>query len=286
MPSKIRRCYGTGAAMESAIPAEEVFPCGHAAESSCGCARETAECSRACCPLPTSCGCSSQEAVTPDPIETSCCCKASMVEALRLLCDPTLASLVDFNAFFFLTDSLAIGGALKEFSSDCADNLAAAEASFRRFSPCNCDLLDVDGTAYFAVPGMNCPALCDVEQISLCAIRAVAFQLADTEAGTCCCEPFQMALRSIRRAIHAEGGTTSACGTCGAHCDCDDCCCEAGILTELSTRNLSRLATLTAGPLILRNVTVVGSLGSVLVLADEATERFYLVCANHVEALG
>ena len=55
---------------------------------------------------------------------------------------------------------------------------------------------------------------------------------------------------------------------------------------ELSTRNLSRMATLTAGPLVLQNVTVIGSLGSVLVLADEDTERFYLVCADHVEALG
>ena len=258
--------------MESAIPAEDAFPCG--------CTQAASERSCACCPVASSsCGCSSP-VVTPDPEPTDttpCCCKASMAEALRLLCDPTLASLVDFDAFFFLTDSLAIGGALN-VPTTTTDNLAAISASFRRFSPCNCDLLDVGGTAYFANPGSASVALADVDQVSLCAVRAVAFQLSPAEddpaTTAACCEPYQVALRSIRRAIQAEGGSTTACGTCAAHCDCDNCCCNAGILAELSTRNLSRLATLTAGPLVLQNVTVVGSLGSVLVLTDEDSERF------------
>ncbi len=281
MSSKTRRRYGTGVAVDSAIPAEEAFPCGCAQEAAASCN---------CCPLPTSCACPSPAPVVPEPTnDTPCCCKASMAEALRLLCDPTLASLVDFDTFFFLTNSLSVGGALN-VPTTTADNLDAIGASFRRFSPCNCDLLDVGGTAYFAIPGSASVALEGVDQISLCAVKAVAFQLLPTEAEepatAACCEPFQVALRSIRRAIQAEGGTTNACGTCAAHCDCDNCCCNAGILAELSTRNLSRMATLTAGPLVLQNVTVIGSLGSVLVLADEDTERFYLVCADHVEALG
>lgn len=233
-----------------------------------------------------SCGCASEDAgnavVAP---EVSCCCKPSMVEALRLLCGNTLGSLVDFDAFFFLTDSLAVGSSLSVPGED-TDNITTPTAGLRRFSPCNCDLLDVTGTAYFAVPGTENVAMESVEQLSLCSIKAVAFQITEATCPRDCDDSnYNRAVRAIRRAIQAEGGNTSACAACQAHCDCDDCCCAAGVLTELSSRNLSRLATLTAGPLVLRDVTVLGSIGSVLVLSDEELSRFYLVCANSVEAL-
>lgn len=234
------------------------------------------------------CSCNAEEdTVCPvTPITSDlCCCKPSMAEALRLLCGSTLGSLVDFNAFFFLTDALAVGSPLSVPGSD-TDNISTPAAGLRRFSPCNCDLLDVTGTAYFAVPGTASVALTDINQLSLCAIKAVAFQITEAECPRDCDDSnFRRAVRALRRAIQAEGGTTSPCASCQAHCDCDDCCCAAGLLTELSTRNLSRLATLSAGSLILQDVTVLGSIGSVLVLADERLNRVYLVCANAVEAL-
>lgn len=248
-------------ASERPISAEEIYP-------TCSCDTE-------------------EEAICPVPPFTAdlCCCKSSMVEALRLLCGNTLSSLVDFNAFFFLTDALAIGSPLVSCAD--TDNISTPCASLRRFAPCNCDLLDVTGTAYFAIPGTTSAALDAVTQLSLCAIKAVAFQVIDSECPRDCDDSnFRRAVRALRRAIQAEGGTTTSCASCQSHCDCDDCCCAAGLLAELSTRNLSRLATLTVGPLILRNVTVLGSIGSVLVLADEQLCRFYLVCANTVEALG
>lgn len=267
-----RRCHP----QPSPIPAEELYPC-------------TPE--GPVCPLPeaTSCPCQAAADEPAASTEAPCCCKASMAEALRLLCDPALASLVDFDAFFFLTDHLTVGGSLTVPAAGAIDNITGATASFHRFSPCNCDLLDVSGDTYFALPAAApAAALDEVDQLSLCAVNAVAFQLtppsADAPAGSP--TPYQQALRAIRRDIQAEGGDTSACGVCMAHCDCDGCCCGAGILTELSTRNLSRLATLAAGPLVLREVTVLGALGSVLVLANEAANRLYLVCANRVEALG
>ena len=260
-PETYMRHYHADLDAMDPIPAEELYPS---------------------CPL-TASPCA---AADPDEPADPCCCKASMAEALRLLCDPTLAGLVDFDAFFFLTDNLTVGGAL-EVPTNAADNIAAADASFRRFSPCNCALLDVTGAAYFAAPE-GTAMLQSIDQISLCSVQAVAFQLLHTETADAVqtLTPYQQAVRAIRRAIQAEGGTTTAYGACSCHCDCDDCCCSAGILAELSTRNLSRLATLTAGPLVLQNVTVLGSLGSVLVLADEASYRFYLVCANGVETLG
>ncbi len=234
-----------------------------------------------CCALGNDAGCA-----VPDLPETdNCCCKASMAEALQLLCGNVLGSLVDFDAFFFLTDSLTLGSALTVPGGD-TDNIGVPGASLRRFSPCNCDLLDVSGTAYFAIPGQAEMALEAVDQLSLCSVKAAAFQLIDDADAEGEETVYRRAVRAIRRAIQAEGGSTGGCGTCQAHCDCDDCCCASGILSELSTRNLSRTATLAAGSLLLQNVTVLGSVGSVLVLASEELSRIYFVCANAVEVLG
>lgn len=251
---------------EQAISAEELYPsCSLAGESGRSRGSDTAE---------------------DTSRESECCCKASMVDALQLLCGETLGSLVDFDAFFFLTDSLTIGSPLA-IPDDGTDNIVEPAASLRRFSPCNCDLLELSGTAYFAIPCSDIIALEDVDQLSLCAIKAVAFQIEPSEADDPEDTNFRRAVRAIRRAIRAEGGNTGACRRCGhVHCDCDNCCCASGILGELSARNLSRLATLTAGPLVLQDATVLGSVGSVLVLADEELSRIYLVCANAIEVLG
>ena len=247
----------------SATPAEEIFPS---------------------CPLNSGDGCG-QNCDRSDPFP-ACCCKASMVDALRLLCNTDLANLVNFDAFFFLTDSLAVGGSLIVPTTE-SDNIAALTASFERFSPCNCDLIDVSGTAYYAAPGNTTVMLETTDQLSLCSVKAIAFTLVTAdEEGDTDIAIYRRALRHLRRAIRAEGGDTSGCAPCGAHCDCDDCCCDTGLLTALATRNLSRQATLTVGPLVLQNVTVLGSIGSTLVLADETNRRIYFVCVSQAEALG
>ena len=46
------------------------------------------------------------------------------------------------------------------------------------------------------------------------------------------------------------------------------------------------MATLTVGPMVLQNVTVLGAVGSVLILAEETQERIYFVCTSQIEALG
>ena len=78
----------------------------------------------------------------------------------------------------------------------------------------------------------------------------------------------------------------SRCGVCACSCDCEDCCCTAGVLGVLSDSNLSRKATLAAGQLILQGVTLLGTLGNVLVLANDETQRIYFVCAAKVQFLG
>lgn len=78
----------------------------------------------------------------------------------------------------------------------------------------------------------------------------------------------------------------SRCGVCACSCDCEDCCCTAGVLGVLSDSNSSRKATLAAGQLILQGVTLLGTLGNVLVLANDETQRIYFVCAAKVQFLG
>lgn len=272
-PETYMRRYHGGCDCEEAEPtalsAEELYP---------SCPLNTTEVNR--------CGCAQTD---PEPLPT-CCCKASMVEALRLLCGTELSNLVDFESFFFLTDALAVGGPLTVPSS-APDNIGGLNASFRRFSPCNCDLIDVDGTAYFAIPGTATVALDPVDQLTLCSVKAIAFGLTDPDCPEECPDAvYRRVVRSIRRAIRAEGGETSGCATCDSgatpHCDCEDCCCDTGVLTELASRNLSHLATLTAGSLVLQDVTVLGAVGSVLVLANEDQRRIYFVCVSNVEALG
>lgn len=267
----MRRYHGGCDGEEAALSPEELYP---------SCPLNTAETSD------RDCICRQAD---PDSLPT-CCCKASMAEALRLLCGTELANLVDFESFFFLTDTLAVGGPLTVPSSE-PDNIGSLNATFRRFSPCNCDLIDVDGTAYFAIPGTATPALDPVDQLTLCSIKAIAFGLIDPGCPEECPDAvYRRTVRNIRRAIQSEGGETSGCATCTGGAtplnDCEDCCCDAGVLTELASRNLSHLATLTVGSLVLQDVTVLGSVGSVLVLADEEQQRIYFVCASNVEALG
>ena len=78
----------------------------------------------------------------------------------------------------------------------------------------------------------------------------------------------------------------SQCGQCVCKCDCGDCCCTAGVLSQLSDSNLSRKATLAAGLLVLQGATLLGTLGNVLVLANDTAQRIYFVCASKVQFLG
>ena len=64
------------------------------------------------------------------------------------------------------------------------------------------------------------------------------------------------------------------------------CCCAAGVLSVLADNNLSRKVTLAAGQLVLQGVTLLGTLGNVLVLANDEDQRIYFVCAAKVQFLG
>lgn len=89
-----------------------------------------------------------------EPTSQNCCCKESMRKALKLLCNSELTELIDFDKFAFLTNSFIVGTklVLLKIGSDEKDNLGKLEGSFKQFSNCNCDLIDISGTAVYDVP--------------------------------------------------------------------------------------------------------------------------------------
>ena len=60
----------------------------------------------------------------------------------------------------------------------------------------------------------------------------------------------------------------------------------AVLLCAAAFPTAARTVTLTAGPLVLRGVTVLGELGDVLVLSNSADNRFYLVCTDTIGFFG
>ena len=241
-----------------------------------------------CCPLPR---------VTSLPVEActqeggqesgGCgCCKTSFRDALKLLCSSQLSSLVDFNKFAFLTASTAVGAQPQGMSQQTGpqDDLGTLSGSFRRFSPGTCDLIDISGTAVSPFG-----TLMSVSQASLCALTALVFetkQAESAEGGYTQEEVTQFRFRRAKELIQCQLEQTDPCGVCTCNCRCtDDCCCTASVLDSLSGSSLNKQTTLTAGLLALQDVSVLGSVGNVLVLANESARRFYFVCTDKVEFL-
>ena len=85
----------------------------------------------------------------------TCACRDSLAAALQLLCSGDLPALIDFNRFAFLASSYLIGSYLvcPCGQTGTYDNLAdTLTGSFNRFTPCSCELIDVSGQVYDAIP--------------------------------------------------------------------------------------------------------------------------------------
>lgn len=219
------------------------------------------------------------------PVEEGCCCRKNFRTALSLLGESAVAELVDFDQTVFITEHYTAGAALETAVAEetPADNLVEPLAgSFRRFSPCSCDLLEISAPLY-AVPDTLVGLT--VTQVSLCELVAVAIDLAETE-GEGELTPEEVAARNFRRVrrylTQRLGSECDRAQTCTCACG-EDCCCAAGVLSALEGDAISRRVTLAAGPLLLSGVTLLGSVGTVLVLANEEEQRLYFVCVNAVE---
>ncbi|MCI8917081.1 MAG: hypothetical protein HFF26_10545 [Oscillospiraceae bacterium] len=244
----------------------------------------------------------------PPQVEEGCCCKQSFRAALGLLCDERISSLLDFDTSAFLTGTYTAGAALTALTPPAegggdqgdggtravlptvtpADNLGVPAGSFRRFAPCSCDLLDISADLYNAA---GTAVGLTAAQVNLCQLDAVVIQAAAATAeGDLTAE--EVSARNFRciRSLLAQrlSPVGSPCGQTACSCACDgrDCCCAAGLLSTLAQNNLSRRVSLTTGLLVLRNVQLLGTVGNVLVLANETNNRLYFVCVNSVQFIG
>lgn len=257
----------------------------------------------------------------PPHVEEGCCCKQSFRAALSLLCDQQISNLLDFDAAAFITNTYTAGTTLtggKPSAWDAAgnpgaqtdtgdagttgkpnpptkpcpggqsDNLGTLSGSFRRFAPCSCDLLDIDAELY-TVCGKGCSFT--ATQVSLCELDAVAIQAAkgcpegELSSGEVTARNFRCLRQRLAQRLNPCG---DPCGQSCCSCACDgrDCCCAAGLLATLAQNNLSRRVSLAAGLLLLRNVQLLGTVGNVLVLANDCDNRLYFVCVNSVQFIG
>ena len=249
----------------------------------------------------------------PPEVDEGCCCKESFRAALGLLCDQQISNLVDFNAAAFVTDTYVAGADLhcrkhsshslsaegeveaegrrphpcQSCSGGASDNLGTLSGGFRRFALCNRDLLDIDAELHTA--GRK---ECDftATQVSLCELDAVVLQgaAACAEGDLSADEVTARNFRCLRQRLSQRLNPRNVCGQDQCSCACDerDCCCAAGLLDTLARNNLSRRVSLAAGLLVLRDVTLLGTVGSVLVLANDAEDRLYFVCVNSVQFVG
>lgn len=296
------------------------------ADCGCGCSPNP-DCSADDCGQATDCCrqmiccCRPVPAPAPQPpqVEEGCCCKQSFRAALSLLCDQQISSLLDFDTAAFITNTYTAGTTLtggKPYAGDAAvqaggdgddagtkgkptqtppcnssgasDNLGTLSGSFRRFSPCSCDLLDIDAELYTS-GGKRCSFT--ATQVSLCELDAVVIQVADAcpEGELTADEVTARNFRCLRsRLAQRLNPCGDPCGQncCSCACDGRDCCCAAGLLSTLAQNNLSRRVSLVAGLLVLNGVTLLGTVGNVLVLANDADNRLYFVCVNSVQFIG
>ncbi len=277
----------------------------------CGCGAVPPVCPETECCRQMICCCHPAPAPQPQPpqVEEGCCCKQSFRAALGLLCDERISSLLDFEAAAFLAGTYTAGAALQggkpaaagaaadEGGGDrpnppaacgSSDNLGTMSGSFRRFSPCSCDLIDIDAEVY-TPSGKGCALTAG--QVNLCQLDAVSIQIAaaaaegDLTPGEVADRNFRCVRTLLAQRLNPMG---SPCGQTACSCACDgrDCCCAAGLLSTLAQNNLSRRVSLTAGLLVVRNVQLLGAVGNVLVLANDCDNRLYFVCVNSVQFIG
>lgn len=202
-----------------------------------------------------------QPPVPPQP-QTRCACGEDFRRALRLLCGPRFQSLVNFSAFAFVTEHYILGTALAALTSGTGaqDNLAGPAASYVCGGD-SCEALTVSGLLY--PPQTDGTALeSTVTQVALCRLHAIAVDAADAAS-------FQTLSQGLSQQLRPQRPQ-----------DCPDL---AGALTSAAA---VRTSTVTTGPLVVENSTILGQQGSVLVMANSTDSRIYFICADKIDFMG
>lgn len=134
--------------------------------------------------------------------------------------------------------------------------------------------------------GCSCPQI-DADEVSLCSLTAIAFEAAGPEGGIQ--DANYRALRQLLSQM-LRPSCPPPCPPCTPPkpqpCTVPEGCKNTGILASLDRCGMARNLSLTAGPLLLRDVSLLGAVGDVLVLANDEDGRIYFVCGENVEFVG
>ena len=242
------------------------------------CGRPEPPCPPQPCPPP-------QPPAGPSSSGDDCGCRRGFVQTLQMLLRTSLSGLVDFQSFGFVTTDFLVGTSLiAPVPADTAyDDLDALAGTFRRFSHCACDYIDVSGAVAF--PQFGAPATGQtVSRLNLCDLVAVAFGVVGGTAENyqTARQQLQSLLQRPRRPVRGEDPflpTPSLPGPYPPYPDpCDNCCCGA-------ESSMGGTVSLLAGQLLVANATVLGSLDGVTVLANDTDQRFYLICSGDAAIL-
>ena len=199
--------------------------------------------------------------------EQGCPCNDDFRRALDLLCSPRLRPLVDFNTFAFVTNFYILGSALTTPVAGTApgDNLDDPAGSYVCGGD-SCEALTVSGVLY--PPEVGADALAStVTQVALCRLNAIAFEAAtvDDSSET----NFQTLSQTLGQLLRPKKPK-----------DCDN------LADALTNAAAVRASTVTTGPLIVENSTILGQLGDILVMANSTDNRFYFICTEKIDFLG
>lgn len=176
--------------------------------------------------------------------------------------------LVDFSTFAFVTDDYVLGTPLTTPPTDTApsDNLTEPVGVYTCGGD-SCETITVSGTLYPAeADGVALAPI--VTQAALCRLTAITFDAAATTT-----EPIAVNFQTISQTL----------GQLLRPQKSHDCCSVADALT---TAAAVRASTVIAGPLVVQNGTILGQIGSILVMANSTDSRFYFICANDIDFMG
>ncbi len=201
----------------------------------------------------------------------SCGCREDFRTALNLLCCPQTGPLINFSAAGFVSESFLIGTAIEApvVTTAPADNLTTLTGTFVCGSS-SCETAGASGALAFAAEGAA-PVTVNLSQASLCQLDAIAFTAAAGATEDDLVANFQALTQLLSQLLNPNQQ--------------ENCCCTT-IAGSLLNSTVARSVTLTAGPLLLTNVTVLGQVGNILVLSNSTDFRIYLVCADKIAFLG
>ena len=216
-----------------------------------------------------------------------CSCAPGLVAALQLLCRPRFAALTDYQQFAFITRDFVLGSSLNcpAAATTPYDNLTGPlDGEFVKITPDSCENLEVSGQIYYPNPictGGTETACCaegpyfDADSVRLCGLSAVAFGVTETTDFPSAEAAYNELAKLFYQATHAGCGPMPSTPVKPTPCD-------------RSTGDIAGRGTvsLTAGPLVLGNVSVLGEVGDVLILANSEDRLFYFVCRSNIGFIG